>query len=91
MGNKSNVNQIPQHEIDALQNKIFGKKKALAQAEVLKQDSQKLRKQNEEMEAEIEAINKRNESVIDDETFYRQLVKDMDYFIVWRQVQSAAQ
>ena len=80
-----------QYEIDALQNKIFGKKKALAQAEVLKQDSQKLRKQNEEMEAEIEAINKRNESVIDDKTFYRQLVKDMDYFIVWRQVQSAAQ
>lgn len=76
-------------EIQRLKGKFFGKKKALAQAEELEKNNQTLREEINKTQAGIESLNKQIAAILDDQAFYHKLVKEMDYFIVWRLVGDA--
>ena len=78
-------------ESEALKNKIFGKKKALERAAELDAEVLKLRKQIEENNAKIAAKEKQRKAInaIDVGAAFKELVKEMDYFVVWRSVEES--
>ena len=71
-----------------LKNKIFGKKKALERAAELDAEVLKLRKQIEDNNRKI-AANEEKIETIDPSWMYKELVKEMDYFVVWRSVEES--
>jgi len=71
--------------VDGLRKKIFGRKKAAAEIDILEQEIAKLREDIKQMEGELKNIpSKMHTNIPDDETFCKQLAKDMDYFAVWQ-------
>ena len=57
----------------------------------LDQEIAKTNEENKRIAADISTINKELKSIriVEDQEFYLQLVKEMDYFIVWRCVEEA--
>lgn len=75
-------------EIDILKNKIFGKKKALAQIEILEDEIKKLKDESEDLNNQIINL-KEKESPLNEADFVISLIEDMDYFVVWNWVGDA--
>lgn len=88
-----NQNKIKENktEIARLQNKIIGKKAALAKAAELEQEIQQLEEKNSELEANISALKQQLEQILDDKEFYKQLAKELDYFIAWRWIEETTE
>lgn len=89
--NKSSIDE-KQSQIETLRRKIFGKKAARAEADELEQSVYTLIQENENHAKEI-ADNKTMISTLkikeqrakeEKPIFYNDLLKEMDYFIIWR-------
>lgn len=83
--NESTI-KAKKEEIVRLQNKIFGKKKALAQVDVLENEIRTIQANIDANSAKVKTLQVKLAAIVDDETFYEQLTKDMDNFVVLRWV-----
>lgn len=82
-GNQNKIKEM-KSEITRLQNKIFGKKAALAKVAEMEQEIRQIEEKSREIEANASVLKNQLEQTLDEEAFYEQLVKEMDYFIAWR-------
>lgn len=72
-----------ENEAIVLKNKIFGKKKALEAAAALEADVQRLRMQIVEYNTKLKANEKQIKN-LNASAAFKELVKEMDCFVVWR-------
>lgn len=72
------------NEARMLKNKIFGKKKALEAAAELERDAQRLGMQFEEYNTKLKANENQIIKDFNAKAAFIELVKEMDYFVVWR-------
>lgn len=81
--NQERIKEI-KGEVGRLQNKLFGKKKALAEADKLEQEIKQIEEKTKELEASADTLKQKLNQIVNDKNFYEQLVEEMDYFTVWR-------
>lgn len=82
---KKYINQLSENEnrIDTLSKKIFFKSKAKEEIASLINNNDTIRRKLDILTSEMTKIENDIKKIPQEEQFYKQLLKDMDYFIIW--------